>query len=360
MNAVANDTHEEILDWKEVSGKAEWKALLLGNGASIAVHSDFNYKSLHEVAVKKGLLHSQTIQLFKALNDTKDFERVLLACWHAETVNGILGQDSKLVRSAYKEIRKALFEAVRSVHPSRLGIKHKLALIQEFCSQFETIVSFNYDLILYWAIVSAAKDETLGYTFKDCFTGRGGTFTDDWQGMRKALNGRKATLAFFGHGSLALVRDKSGIETKIASTENTDLLVAIAKKWQTSNFAPVFVSEGTAAEKQNAIGGSPYLRIVHNEVLPTLGDAVVIYGLGLNENDDHVVRAVLKGRVKNVAISVYRGPGSDPVDQRLFCALAKKKFVGRQVHFFDAQSSGVWTCRSPIDSVRAERRHAAR
>ena len=49
MDRIAIDTWESI--------KQEgWSAILLGNGASIAIHKEFAYPTLHGVADAKGLL----------------------------------------------------------------------------------------------------------------------------------------------------------------------------------------------------------------------------------------------------------------------------------------------------------------
>ena len=49
MDRIAIDTWENI--------KTEgWSAILLGNGASIAIHKEFAYPTLHGVADAKGLL----------------------------------------------------------------------------------------------------------------------------------------------------------------------------------------------------------------------------------------------------------------------------------------------------------------
>ena len=49
----------EIDTWANISAES-WKSLLLGNGASIAIHKEFAYPTLHSVADAKGLaLRSQ-------------------------------------------------------------------------------------------------------------------------------------------------------------------------------------------------------------------------------------------------------------------------------------------------------------
>ncbi|MHB1799660.1 MAG: hypothetical protein ACYCUI_15405 [Vulcanimicrobiaceae bacterium] len=45
----------EIDTWANISAES-WNSLLLGNGASIAIHKEFAYPTLHSVADAKGLL----------------------------------------------------------------------------------------------------------------------------------------------------------------------------------------------------------------------------------------------------------------------------------------------------------------
>lgn len=80
----------KIYSWKELKEKyPTWDTLLLGNGASIAIHSEFCYPSLYDKAKSDGLL-SRSESIFKQF-DTENFEQVLLACWYAEKVNAALG-----------------------------------------------------------------------------------------------------------------------------------------------------------------------------------------------------------------------------------------------------------------------------
>jgi hypothetical protein len=154
----------EIETWANISAES-WSSLLLGNGASIAIHKEFAYPTLHGVADAKGLL-ATTAPIFAKLGTT-DFEHVLLACWYAEHVNGALGTPSADISAAYAEVRTALIEAVHSVHPVHADVAADLQRVGAFASVFTTVVSLNYDLTLYWAMLlfNAAN----GSWFKDAF-----------------------------------------------------------------------------------------------------------------------------------------------------------------------------------------------
>ena len=330
----------EIDTWANISAEG-WSSLLLGNGASIAIHKEFAYPTLHSVADAKGLL-ATTAPIFAKLGTT-DFEHVLLACWYAEHVNGALGTPSADISGAYAEVRTALIEAVHSVHPVHADIAADLQKVGAFASAFPTVVSLNYDLTLYWAMLlfNAAN----GSWFKDAF--HHGEFQTDWEYLRRPYgHAAGATLVFYPHGSLSVARDYIGDETKIAASTGAtgDLLEAITRKWSSGHYVPVFVSEGTSKEKVAAIRRSHYLTNVYKEVLPTLGENLAVYGWSFDERDQHLLAAIATSPPKRMAVSVFTGQ-SEP-DQQAFCHQVLKAvgqfFPETVVTFFDSKSPGCW------------------
>lgn len=330
----------DIDTWANISVEG-WSSLLLGNGASIAIHKEFAYPTLHGVADAKGSL-ATTAPIFAKLGTT-DFEHILLACWYAEHVNVALGTPSAAISAAYEEVRTALIEAVHSVHPIHADIAADLQRVGTFASAFPTVVSLNYDLTLYWAMLlfNAAN----GIWFKDAF--HGGKFQMNWEYLRRPYrHAAGATLVFYPHGSLSVARDYIGDETKIAvSTGATgDLLEAITRKWSSGQYVPVFVSEGTSKEKVAAIRRSHYLTNMYEEVLPNLGESLVVYGWSFDERDQHVLDAISTNPPNRIAVSVFTGQQDG--DQQAFCHQVLK-VTGRslpdtEVTFFDSRSPGCW------------------
>ena len=327
----------DIDSWANISREG-WSAILLGNGASIAIHKEFAYPTLHGVADAKGLL-ATTAPIFARLGTT-DFEHVLLACWYAEHVNLALGTPSADITAAYAEVRTALIEAVHSVHPVHADVAADLQRVGAFASAFPTVVSLNYDLTLYWAMLlfNAAN----GSWFKDAF--HHGEFQTDWGYLRRPLPpATGATLVFYPHGSLSVARDYIGDETKI-SVAVGDLLDTITRRWSSGRYVPVFVSEGTSKEKVAAIRRSHYLTNVYEEVLPSLEESLVVYGWSFDERDQHVLDAIAANSPKRMAVSVFTGQPDG--DQQAFCHQVLKavgrSLAGTTVTFFDSQSPGCW------------------
>jgi hypothetical protein len=208
---------------------------------------------------------------------------------------------------------------------------------------FPTVVSLNYDLTLYWAMLlfNAAN----GSWFKDAF--HDGEFQADWEYLRRPYgHAAGATLVFYPHGSLAVARDYLGDETKLAvgAGAASDLLDTITRRWVSGSYVPVFVSEGTSQQKVAAIRRSHYLTNVYEDVLPALGEGLVVYGWSFDERDQHVLDAIAANPPKRMAVSVFTVQPDG--DQQAFChqvlKAAGRSLPDTEVIFFDSQSPGCW------------------
>lgn len=327
-----------IRHWQDIAAH-NWQALLLGNGASIALHQGFGYPTLHSVAASNQLLPT-TAPIFASLGTT-DFEHVLLACWYADRVNRSLGGRAGGISAAYEEVRNALIESVHVVHPAHADIASELERVAAYATRFKTVVTLNYDLTMYWAML--LFNAMHGPWFKDAFLH--GEFIPAWEFLRRPYEGvGDATLVFYPHGSLSIARDYLGEETKLAAIPS-DLLGTITRTWTSGGHIPVFVSEGTSKQKLAAIRRSHYLSNVYERVLPTLGDSIVVYGWSVDERDIHIIEAIATSQPQCIAISVYTGQSK--ADQQAFCHRVAGVVGGllpeSTLLFFDSQSSGCWS-----------------
>lgn len=329
----------KIHDWRDIEDAFE-HTLLLGNGASLAIDSSFSYGSLLEAAQSAGYITPNVAQIFNYLG-TKDFELVLSMLRTAFHINRALAVDEPATIAAYSDVRKALVSTVRDVHPEHEAVAPHLAAIHRFMKRFDTVLSLNYDLIVYWAMLEGNRE--YGTWFKDCFVN--GVLDDDWERMREPYNAAGATLVFYPHGNLILGTTLEGGESKISVERDRDrLLPAVLREWEDSERLPLFVSEGGGAQKQAAISRSGYLGTVYNSVMADLGPSVVVFGCALDENDDHIVRRIARGPAR-VAKSVFWA-GRHPAEVERECAdFLARLAVHRSaatVLFFDAQSAGCW------------------
>lgn len=325
----------EIKRWDDIAAKYG-DTLILGNGASVAVNNSFSYASLLDRALSDKLISSDVQQIFDFFG-TKDFELVLRTVWQATNVNSALKIEDKRTREAYLNVRDALIRAVREVHPDYDATSPHFPAIYQFLKRFDTVISLNYDLIVYWAMMYGfdIKD---GHSFKDCFISS--EFHDDWEEFRTPIRGADAvTLVFYPHGSLVLGRDKVEQERKIRGGESR-LLDAILSRWETEEVVPLFVSEGTWKQKVSAIRSSYYLSTVYREVLASEQPTVTIYGWGMGEQDMHILDRMKGAGIKSVAVSVYQNRQGDC--NHAAHVIAEKLGKNVEVEFFDSGSHGCW------------------
>lgn len=323
-----------VVQWAEIAQKYQRGTILLGNGASMAVSRSFGYGSLLEHAQHEGLLEGDVGRLFEFF-ETTDFELILRLVWQASNVNKSLAIADERTHQAYVRVRDCLIQAVRNVHPEHYQITEYLPHMYEYLRGFDTVLSLNYDLLVYWTVMYGLGVQD-GHLFKDCFIS--GEFDDDWSRFRKVFREKVNTLVFYPHGSLALCRNNVEQEFKIHSAGG-GLLESILQEWRGERFVPLFVSEGTMKQKIASIQNSYYLSTVYREVLTSQRETLTLFGWGLGEHDRHLLKRMRGTGIQRVAVSVFRG------DQP-YCNMAYQVIQDDlgpvNVEFFDSESPGCW------------------
>lgn len=331
-----------IKDWVEIKDNYENGNLIIGNGASVALHQKFRFDSLKEEAEKLRLFNEDISKLFIEF-DTSDFELILRLVWHAKLVNKHLGIIDQKIDSAYENIKEALIKVVKEVHCEHSDIADQLPQLYQFTKQFRTVVSLNYDLILYWILMYGNRNED-GHRFKDCFQGSG-LFRNNWQDLRNPIRKEKeVTLSLYQHGNLSIFRDAKNTETKVQRGDFEGLLEVITSQWE-DNKIPLFVAEGTGTKKLESIKSSPYLSTIFYEVLPDLITQkanLVIYGWSLGKQESHLVKQIFKNKQSGkVAISIFQNNQEEC--HRIYRLIKNEKVAPNiEIEFFDSQSSGCW------------------
>lgn len=336
-----------IMQWSQIAPGYLGGTLLLGNGASIAVSRNFSYRSLLEHARKNELLTEDVNRLFHFFH-TDDFELILRLVWQASNVNRSLQiQDDQTLR-AYRNVRECLIQAVRDVHPLYEDVRGYLPNMYNFLKGFDTVLSLNYDLLVYWTMTYGFGIRDY-HKFKDCFTLGGGDvngFDDDWQKYRNLLGECTNTLVFYPHGNLALCRNRREQELKIVRDRNAGLLEAILGAWETETVVPLFVSEGREEQKVSSIQNSYYLSTVYREVLKSPRTKLTIFGWGLGEHDLHLLRRMQGSGIQRVAVSVFRG--DQAYCNRVYQTIQDVLGTVR-VDFFDSESPCCWIHGAPFE-----------
>lgn len=355
----------KLSDWQDIS-KNFSDTLVLGNGASVAVHEKFHYSSLKEEARERGYLSvadgnggdSDTHAsgpvnaegVFELLK-TDDFEVVLNLLWHARYVNERLSVEEEETEAAYKLVRDALVKTVHAVHCEHHEIVEQLQAIYRFMGRFGVVLSLNYDLIVYWALL-AGIGSNYGQ-FMDCFMGDQ-TFDPDWaRHLSASSEASRPTLVFYPHGNLLLTTNLLEGERKEFANSRY-ISQQIEDAWMGGR-TPLFISEGRPEDKEIKIKKSGYLRTVYGEVMGNLDASVVIYGWDFSyekKKDTHLLERLFKKQKDKVAVSVYR-PRFDGDEEalELHChsiendinkAAVRAGFPHPEVLFFDAESEGCW------------------
>ncbi len=345
-----NNMAEKLYSWTDIRDIFK-HTLVLGNGASIAVDSCFSYTSLYDEASKALLLNDAIKKLFSHYSTT-DFEFILRLVWRTHQINSLFAVKDDAVSAAYSQIRESLIKTVQQVHVGYAQAVDHLPAIAGFLRRFKSVISLNYDLLIYWAMLHGNK-ALGGPWFKDCFIHKDRTFEDDFDFLRKPYGKVEgATLVFYPHGNLVLATSFLGQETKICSDEKADLLENIIKRWNLNDSTPLFVSEGSSSQKLQAIHRNGYLRTIYNDLLKDLDEnpSICVYGWSMSDQDIHLLEAIGKNKPKYLAVSVYSG--SD--NWQGFCEKVRSQinkvfgFKYCKVFFFDSQSDACWLNCTPI------------
>ena len=318
--------------------------LLLGNGFSIACRPGiFVYKKLFEQADFSKLSPSAK-KTFAALN-TQDFEKVIKALRDAKAVLAAYdGVPSKLLATLQKDadnLRELLVQTIASSHPEQPGEieEYEYAACRQFISNFKTVYTLNYDLLLYWTQMHTEKNAQ----------------PSSDNGFRKPEDNYDAVYVtwepdnsyqqntWFLHGALHLF--DAGTEIQKYTWVNTGIrLIEQIRKALEHDYFPIFVAEGTSNEK--------IIRIRHNDYLAKasrsfggITGALFVYGHSLAKNDEHCLKQIERGKLSQLYVGIYGDPNS-PDNKAIIDRAERMSAPSRRtklnVHFFDASSAKVW------------------
>jgi Domain of unknown function (DUF4917) len=289
---MAGELDGTLSDWREIATLHKWDTLLLGNGMSINIWEPFGYRKLYDRA-KRGDLSEQDRKLFSS---TPNFERVLADLLTAIRVNDAVDLDTRPLLERYRNIQRALVQAVREVHVklSRVPPVTRKA-IGDTMEQFEWVFTTSYDLLVYWAMAAAGFDP-----FMDHFRHRGRCEFDP---DRATVPPDKVPV-YFLHGALHLVVGGTGATWKIVQTDLDSILDQFGKPIKGDAKArPLLVTEGSSKDKLAVIEDNVYLSHAHDRLrerdLP-----LVVFGSSLSEHDSHLAEALSENPDRPVAISM--------------------------------------------------------
>jgi hypothetical protein len=319
----------DLIDFEEAVKRTEGedRALLIGNGFSAEY---FSYSNLLD---KSGLAVGTPVRnLFVALG-TVDFEAVVRALEGAVLVERAYGNvaHANILEADAQTVREALVQAINSTHPAhRDDLGFKYASSAAFLSQFSTVFTLNYDLLLYWVNLekSALRD---GFGLGKPAGAFHGPFVEEAYCHIYNL-----------HGGLHLFENDAG-EIMKAIDRGTGVIATITAAIANDRRFPVYVAEGTSAQKMRKISSVAYLRHCYYR-LRSNSAAIFVYGHSADDNDAHIYRAIFSSGAAHIYFGIYK-----PDDEKLKILDGKlsnyQKSTGSTLNytFFDSQTAKVWT-----------------
>lgn len=142
-----------------------------------------------------------------------------------------------------------------------------------------------------------------------------------------------ATRMLYLHGGMHLVKNIDG-STRILNSSESTLLASFAIN-QLGDI-PLFVNEGSSADKFKAIRSSDYLSYCYSQ-LSQPKDSLCIFGHSLSAQDQHLIQALQKAELKTLAISIYpHNPLFITQQKQHYASLFAEQQV--ELRFFDALS----------------------
>ncbi len=304
---------DQLLDWQDIKNDFAQGGILIGNGFSQAVWQKFGYSSIYDAACSTNYvsnpLSAEEQRLFDSMN-TRNFEMVLSRLSEASEVEQIAGKEHAHLDEWYERTKTALGEAVRAVHvPWNKVTTEILSRIRNELENYRYIYSTNYDVLPYWAIMSE-KD---GKGFKDYFWRERGDYPgeDPYFNVANSSIRGNSTRILYLHGALHLYRDPdTGRTCKFTNKAKSNLLSLTE--------VPLFITEGSSADKLKAIRNSDYLTFAY-EQFSNHSAPLVLFGHSLSGSDHHLIRAIKESARKGtdrIAISIRATNSSDDIMKR--------------------------------------------
>ena len=343
MNTITS--FDEALEASSELGNPQ---LLLGNGFSRSLFDEiFSYPSLLEKAEFPETSHLGNV--FTKL-DTTDFEYAMRRLEETRDLLSIYlspeGLEALLapLKSEEEVLRNTLVSTIAKNHPN---IPDKITLRQyKSCRRFlkhfvkkekSHVFTLNYDLLLYWTLVRSPPMGKDGFWRSD---------NDDPDSPLLWGPNRKQNVHYL-HGALHLFETQADVEKLTSANMGERILDQVTREIASSRF-PLFITEGKSKHKLRKIRDSAYLEHSYRrfrEVVREKDSVLFIFGHSLSDQDDHILKQIVKGSFQHLFVSVRKGFEEDAgriVSQARKLA-GRRKGTSLELHFYSAESANVWS-----------------
>ena len=300
------------------------------------------------------------MEVFKALK-TQDFEAAIRALENAARIlPAYVGKGGAAAATMLEHaaiLKEILVQTIAGNHPHvPMDIPdEKFWACRRFLANFlvgpkaGSVFTLNYDLLLYWTLMR--DDMPFGDQF-DLATSDGfGNDEDEpdaeyvvWQGETNA----HGACVMFLHGALHLF-DRGKDLVKYTWVRKGVPLIDQARAALARDEFPLFVAEGTSAQKKTKIRHNAYLYQCFKQFTVNVQQGkhcVFIFGHSLAENDDHILTRIGRGRCRKLYVGIY----GDPLQAENAVIIARAEALAAlrtekwplSVAFYDAASAKVW------------------
>lgn len=315
--------------------------LLLGNGFSIGVHTDFGYPRLYQEAIKR----DPSLALLFRDDSKPNFELAL---------------KSARTKTEAERIRAALIRAVAAVHPhyslnlTAEQCRSCIAFLELFASKDlpypGSVFTTNYDLLLHWVISRQPRNygtkHGASLSLHDGF---------DHEGLWSP--GADARV-YYLHGAVHIHQRpyndrRLAFRTDMLRYGAQGVLTAQVDALLQSNDWPLFVAEGSAPEKSSSQKSWHYLKNARKKFRDTCDiptSTLFTYGHSFGDSDNHISSTIAASSIKSVYFGAYNGRDRQRAEE-LSAEWNKSRLRDRlpalTVYTFDATSCDVWGALPP-------------
>jgi hypothetical protein len=146
------------------------------------------------------------------------------------------------------------------------------------------------------------------------------------------------------HGALHIF--DAGTEVQKYTWRNTGIrLIDQIRAALNGGLYPIFVAEGESRQKHERIRHSDFLSKAYRS-FQEIGNSLFVYGHSMAPNDDHIIRLIGRGKLKQIFVGIYGDEESESnqMIRRKVETLQGMRPPRRplEAHFFDAASAQVW------------------
>ena len=318
---------------------------LLGNGFSRAWRDNiFSYGALFDQANFEGLSLAAR-NAFAALNTT-DFEVVIRALKQAALLTAVYLEANPEVAQRLNAdadgLRELLATTIAASHPDRPSdiSGEQYAACRAFLGSFERIYTVNYDLLLYWALMQTEIEPQI--RFDDGFRAPedGPAEYVTWDVQKTGQQN-----SFYLHGGLHIFDAGAELQKFTWCNMGTALIEQIREALETNRF-PLFVAEGSHDSKLDRIQHRGFLNRSYRS-FAEIGGSLFVFGLSFGEADEHILKLLDKGKVKQLFISLHGDPNSERntriAERAELMRTRRPPKRPLTVEFYDSDSAHAWS-----------------